>query len=428
MALVYRGFINDARSAASGKGMPGIRVIPESVPSECTVMEDVETGISEVMNDIISGLTRPLTREEQSPSPSDSGSSSRIIFKGSLKEVNQFFYRRGWTDGLPIIPPTEEEVAEMLTGTDLPSDYMVGKIIPRSGKATVEKIAVNAVMAGALPTFMPVLIAATEALLEPGAVLHWLHSSGASPGAFWAINGPIRNDINVNSSYGVLSPGNIANSAIGRAMGLIIKNIGGVRKGVEEMGCTGNPAKYTLVVGENEEESPWESLHVERGFNKDDSVISQFTVFPDLNSIGGQGTDARGILNAILSRISSRSTGMACIMLTPAYAGTLSREGMTKNDVKQYLSENAMMPYNPRSAQQAGSSTQYKPGDLVPIFSDTDRIMIVVTCGSGPVGGSALHGGINLGSDFVSKKITLPSNWNTLVKKYKHIIPSYYLY
>jgi hypothetical protein len=391
-------------------------------------MEDIENGIETVFNDIVAALTKPLTAEEKLPRPKDSGNLSRIIFKGKLKEVNQFFYRRGWTDGLPVIPPTEEEVSEMLTGTDLPPNYVVGKIIPRSGKATVEKIAINAVMAGALPTYMPVLIAGTEALLEPGAVLHWLHSSGASPGAFWAINGPIRNDIFVNSSYGVLSPGNIANSAIGRAMGFIIKNIGGVRKGLEEMGCTGNAAKYNLVVGENEEESPWTPLHVERGFSKEDNVITQFTAFPDINSVGGQGTDAKGILRAIISRMQSRSTGMACVMLTPAYAGVLAREGLTKQDVKVFISENASMPYNPRSVPSSGQSLQHKIGDLVPIYSNPDKILIVVTCGSGPVGGAAIHGGINLGSDFVSKKIQLPANWNKLVNKYKSIVPSYLLY
>jgi hypothetical protein len=316
----------------------------------------------------------------------------------------------------------------MLIGTDLPADHLVGKIVPRSGKATVEKIAVNAVMAGALPTHLPVLIAATEALLEPGAVLHWLHSSGASPGAFWAINGPVRNDILVNCSYGVLSPGNIANSAIGRAMGAIIKNIGGARKGVEEMGCTGNPAKYTLVVGENEEESPWEPLHVERNFDKNDSVITQFTAFPDINSIGGQGTDAKGILNAIISRAGSRSTGMACIMLTPAYAATLAKAGLSKQDVKKYIVENARMPYNPRSVQLADKQLEQHPGDLIPIYAGPEKIMIVVTCGSGPVGGVGLHGGINLGSDFVSKQIKLPKNWNKLVNKYKSIAPTYHLY
>ena len=114
------------------------------------------------MDDIVSSLTTPLTEDERSPKPKKIEKQEQIVFKGDLKEINRFFYKRGWTDGFPIIPPTEEEVAEMLTGTDLLPDHVVAKIIPRMGKATVEKIAVNAVMAGALPTYMPVLIAGID--------------------------------------------------------------------------------------------------------------------------------------------------------------------------------------------------------------------------------------------------------------------------
>jgi hypothetical protein len=159
VALANTGFVNDAYSAASGKGMPNIRVVPESVACEGTELLDIETNVNAVMDDIIKALTAPLTPEEKTPRK-EPEQLSRIVFRGDLQEVNQFFYRRGWGDGLPIIPPTEEAVTEMLTGTDLPQNHVVAKIIPRMGKATVEKIAVNAVMAGALPTYMPVLIAA----------------------------------------------------------------------------------------------------------------------------------------------------------------------------------------------------------------------------------------------------------------------------
>ena len=164
----------------------------------------------------------------------------------------------------------------MLQGTDLPPDHVVGKIIPRLGKATVEKIAINAVMAGALPTYMPLLIAGVEALLDPESAFDTFGVSTGSWAPFWIVNGPIRHDLQINSGYGALSPGNVANAAIGRALGLIIKNIGGIRKGVEDMGVLGNPGKYTLVIAENEEGSPWEPLHVERGFNAQDSTVTLF--------------------------------------------------------------------------------------------------------------------------------------------------------
>ena len=130
-----------------------------------------------------------------------------------------FFYRRGWSDGLPIIPPTEEKVAEMLKGTDLPPDYVVATCPPRQGKATVEKIAVNAVMAGALPTYMPILIAGMRGLEEAG----YFRGQALSAGSWspcYMVNGPIRNELHVNSGAGVMSPGDIANAAIGTGDGL----------------------------------------------------------------------------------------------------------------------------------------------------------------------------------------------------------------
>ena len=276
----------DATSSASVKGMPGVRLVMETVPPHSTVIEEIEAGVSAAMDDIITALTKPLTAEEKSPKPKEVEKSPRIVFKGNLEEVNQFFYKRGWTDGLPIIPPTEEAVAQMLTGTDLKPDYVVAKIIPRLGKATVEKIAINAVMAGALPTYMPVLIAGVIAAYGPKSKRGpWQLGSTLSPAPFWIINGPIRNDLHVNFSSGILNPGDMANAAIGRAMGLIVKNIGGIRKGVEDMAVIGNPVKYTTVLAENEEESPWEPLHVQQGFNKGDGTITVGSreCFPDRN-------------------------------------------------------------------------------------------------------------------------------------------------
>ena len=155
--------------------MPALRYIPTTIPCEATVMEDIEAGVDGAFDAMVAALTKPLTPEEITPKPKEAEKPARVIFKGSLEEVNRFFYKRGWTDGLPVIPPTEEAVAEMLTGTDLPPDHLLGKLESRLGKATVEKIAVNAVMAGALPTYMPVLIAGTKLLLESEPGLHGLY-------------------------------------------------------------------------------------------------------------------------------------------------------------------------------------------------------------------------------------------------------------
>jgi hypothetical protein len=410
--------------------MPGIRIVLESIPGHTTLVEYIDKGISDVLDDIIAALTKPLTPEEKSPKSAESENPSKIIFKGNLKEVNHFFYRRGWTDGSPIIPPTEEEVAEMLTGTDLPPDHVVAKVMPRFGKATVEKIAINAVMAGALPTYMPVLIAMIKATLDPKANFDWQYSSAASPGPLWIINGPIRNDLHVNCGRGVFSPGDMANTAIGRAIGLTLKNIGGIRKGYEEMGGMGNPTKYTLVVGENEEASPWEPLHVERGLNKEDSAITMFTSGNNYNQTTAYQGDIKGIMNGMVDSLKARASWGPCLMMSPIRAEALAKTGWTKKDVKVFLSENVTMPFTPELertglAQQETSVRQlpYNIGDPVRLLRNIDDIMIVVAGAEWPGNGVVITG-----RGKATMKIELPANWDKLVAKYKNIVPTYALY
>jgi hypothetical protein len=403
--LANRGFVNDAHSAASGKGMPGIRVLGTSIACESTVAEDIESGIDEVFDDIITALTKPLTKEEKSPE-AISRKEPRIAFKGSYQDVNQFFYRKGWGDGLPITPPSEEAVAEMMTGTDLPADHVVAKIIPRMGKATVEKIAVNAVMAGALPTHMPVLIAAVEALSDPKTRFDTFEVSTGSWAPLLVINGPVRKDIHINYGSGALSPGNLANAAIGRAIGLIVKNIGGARKGVEDMGTLGNPAKYSLVIGENEEESPWEPLHVEFGFEKNDNTVT--VMFPNryAQTIPAQ-TNAQGIATALAGM---NPMSLACMMVIPDHAKIFSSEGWSKKKVKEFIMINS------------GRRNSRQPGQL----QDED-FMIIVAGGPGVWMGLLQSAG-GFGNSFVTREIKLPRNWEKLKAKYKNLVPVYEKY
>ena len=436
VVLTNQGFIMDARSAASGKGMPGVRIVPETIPCECTVMEDIEAGVSAVVDDIVVALTRQLTEEEKSPKPKKVEKLSRVVFKGDLQEVNQFFYKRGWTDGLSIIPPTEEAVEEMLKGTDLPADHVVGKIVPRLGKATVEKIAINAIMAGALPTYMPLLIAGVQALMDPKTNFGMWGVSTGSFAPFWIINGPVRNDINVNSGSGALSPGDIANAAIGRAMGLIIKNIGGVRKGIEDMGVLGNPMKYGMVIAENEEDSPWEPLHVEHGFNKDDSTVT-VSMSHCYSQIWPYGMDDMGILNSVIYNIIPARRGLFCLVLPPQHARLLATKGWEKKEIKAFISEYARVPAYRHPmywgiwiwAAKEKQRVPMNPMDSMPILRNPDWIRILVAGGSGIFIG-LLVGVIVEGTDmgWVTKKVELPVNWDKLVKKYKDIVPTYVLY
>jgi hypothetical protein len=432
--LANYGFVNDAESASRSKGMPGVRVISTRVPCESTVKADIEAGIDEAWNDIIDALTNPLTPEEESPRVERGEAPSRIIFKGNLEEVNRFFYRRGWTDGFPVIPPTEEAVTEMLKGTDLPAGHLLGKLQSRLGKATVEKIAINAVMAGALPTYLPVLIAGTINLLESEQGFMGYTTFGFSTGSwspFWIINGPIRNQLNINNGSGAFSPGNIANAAIGRAMGLIIKNIGGVRKGIEDMGVMGNPMKYTMVIAENEEESPWEPLHVEYGFSKEDSTISLSFPQSYLQHYP-PGSDAASILQSVLNNIprSMRYT----LVFNPATARNLYRGGYSKEKLKEYVVKNKLVSaakllssnavITPDSKLQQSSVDD---AEMVPLVKDPRFIRVIVGGGPGAFVAHLIGGGATPGKKEI-QKIELPKNWDKLVMKYKNMVPVYAKY
>ena len=420
--LVNPGFIRDAQSASSNKGMPVLRVLPLNVACESTVPEDINAGTKEAMPAIVEALTKPLTAHEKAPKwvvePPP-----RVAFEGNYEDVNRFFYRHGWTDGLPIVPPTEEAVKEMMQGTDLPPDHVVAKVIPRQGKATIEKIAINAVMAGALPTHLPVIIAAVEAFADHKTRFDTFEVSTGSWAPFFAINGPIRNQIHINCSSGALSPGDIANAAIGRAIGLIVKNIGGARKGIEDMGVIGDPLKYSLVIGEDEEHSPWEPFSVERGFKKGDNTLTVFFPNSYMQTVP-KGTDAQGIAESMKAM---NPWSMSCLIVIPSHADILADAGWTKKSLKEYLM-NGSMTFTESSRKSQGGKTDTK--DILskpPAAVNPDSLMVLVAGGPGAwIGLLRSVGGIK--NDFVTKKIDLPKNWDALVKKYSNVVPHYARY
>jgi len=253
-----------------------------------------------------------------------------------------------------------------------------------------------------------------QSFADPKTRFDTFEVSTGSWAPFLAINGRIRKDINVNCGSGALSPGNIANAAIGRAVGLIVKNIGGARKAVEDMGVIGNPGKYSLVIGEDEETSPWEPLSVERGFKKEDNTVTVFFPNTFIQTVPG-GTDAQGILDTLSGMVTST---MSSVILIPSWAKVLSSEGWTKQKVKEYLAKHAA-PYT----SSVTPSTAARPK------METDSLMILVAGGPGSFIALLRSAGPGFfENELVTKKIELPKNWEKLVAKYKDIMPNYEKY
>jgi len=209
----------------------------------------------------------------------ETGLKSRRIAIGEDEDEQEAMYERGWSDGLPLVPPTEERVLRMLDGTSRDPQEVIGLIPPALLPATVEKIAVNAVMAGCKPEYLPVVLAAVEAVLEEGFAMHGVLATTMFVGPVVVVNGPIRRRIGMNAKGNVLGQGNRANGAIGRALQLVIRNIGGGRPQEVDRATLGNPGKYTCCFAEDEEGSCWEPLSVERGMKPGQSAVTVFAGF-----------------------------------------------------------------------------------------------------------------------------------------------------
>ncbi len=204
------------------------------------------------------------------------GAASRVVKFASAEDEFEAMYDRGWSDGLPLIPPTVERVLAMLEGTTLQPEEVVALAPPNLVSLTVEKVAINAVMAGCKPEYLPVVIAALETACTDEFNMHGLLATTMPVGPIIFVNGPIRKSIEMNSGMNLLGQGNRANSTIGRAVQLAIRNVGGGRPGGVDRATHGSPAKYGLCFAEDEEGSPWSSHAQDLGFSPDQSTVTLF--------------------------------------------------------------------------------------------------------------------------------------------------------
>jgi hypothetical protein len=418
-------FVHDAKSAAEDVGMPRARII--TVPAKDyyrlrATAEGVKPVAKAVIDGLIDGLKRPLTAEEQSRTPKKEDLPSITVtadtYEAAVQKFNQVFLDNKWGDGLPMLPPTREAVQAMLKGTSRSPGEVIGTVAPKNGIATIEKIAINSVMAGAKPEYLPVIIAAMEGITDPAYDdLHMLTSTGAFNLAIM-VTGPIAKEINMNSGMGFLGPGWQANSTIGRAVRLCMTNMGRLWPGENDMAVTGRPSGHTgYVFAENQDLSPWEPFHVTQGFKAEDSCVTISTVNSSPGAQFGGGAVAtwtpQSMLDNMVRTLLNTRGGMRgwkrggpvpspqkyILFFQPELAIELNNMGYTRASLQKYLYERATIPYEQLTPAEIATvqpridsgeippdrvavfKEALKPGGKFPLLDRPEDLRIVVVGG-----------------------------------------------
>lgn len=284
------------------------------------------------------------------------------------QQAADYFYRQGWTDGLPVVLPTEKALEEFLrhAGTRQPQE-VIGRMPPRWADVTVEKVAVNCILAGCLPEYLPVVLAGVEAVLDPRFNLNGVQSTTHPCGVLLIVNGPAAGKLEINAGHNCFGQGWRANATIGRAMRLILQNIGGGVPGLLDKSTMGQPGKYSYCVAENEAESPWPPFHVERGYPREASTVTVVAAEAPHNVNDHGSTDAEGILTTIAGTMATTGNnnlyhqGDAFLFLGPEHAATIAGDGWSKEDVRRFLFARARVPASKMSPGQLAHIKSWLP-------------------------------------------------------------------
>ena len=301
-------------------------------------------------------------------------------------------YQRGWTDGLPVTPPTDERVLRMLRGTTRKPDEVIGRIPPFLAECTVEKAAINAVLAGCLPEYLPVVLAALEAALEPEFTLHGLLATTYFSGPIVIVNGPVARRIDMNCGINALGQGNRANATIGRALNLIVRNVGGGRPGEADRATLGAPSKYTLCFAEDESDPGWEPLSVARGFARGASTVTLFQGHGPEAFVDQKSRTAEALTRSLamaLNRIGHPKlvqNARAILVLSPEHYAIFRDAGWDRRRIESALYEATQRPGRELIAFADGVGEGIpasRAGEAVPKFYEGG--LMIVRAG-GPAG------------------------------------------
>ncbi|MDR1204000.1 MAG: hypothetical protein LBL26_00760 [Peptococcaceae bacterium] len=436
VTLCCDGFQTAGGFNAAGEGYPNLPYAVHPGHVNFFTDEEIYKNAAEVMTDQV---VKALTVQPADAKPVKEPGMRDIVFSGNLKEVNDFYYMREWSDGLPVIPPVIEEVEKFLRFTARPAGSVVGVLKPDNREATIWNIAVNGVMSGCRPEYMPVLIAIVEGLCDPDFGQEHL---GQTPGTetLIIINGKIIKDLEFNYTQGILRPGFQANTSIGRFLRMYIRNVCGFLPHKADKGCFGD--NFRIVLAENEDaiaEAGWQPLSADRGFKTGDNVVTLTSVTERTQLIESGMPTAEGTLENIAKRMADNHLFIQfffrgqktrpLIILTPLVVKELAKAGYTKEKIKRYLYENAKLKPADMSGKEIarfqkgiedGSwpeqlGTSADPNRYVQMVSDPDDLQIAVS--GDPARDHTLVCAQNGFIGYpVSKKIELPSDWDAMLR------------
>lgn len=313
--------------------------------------------------------------------------SSAALQAPSEAEAVEWLMDKGMTDGLPVIPPTPERVRAMLAGAGLQPGDVVGTVPERARVITAEKTAINAVMAGCKPEWLPVVVAALRAVCDPRYAIHGPSATTAGTAVLVIVNGPAARELGYKSGDNLLGPGVRANAATGRAVHLTLRNAAGARPEEFDRACFSHPGRYTYCIAENEAASPWEPFHVSRGFKAEESTVTVFAGQAPLQVHNDSGQTAEQVLRTVAARIAAPGAhrrdedGEAVVLLGQEHGEVVRRDGWTRRDVQRFLRRTVFV--TARQLEAAGLTAPEGAGADEPLhfFREPDSIYALMAGG-----------------------------------------------
>ncbi len=392
--VISTAFAGAARLQAAGRGMGQLPIVEIAHPMHTAS----RPAVSERAQGAVAALAAALTQRidagviaQAPPLPAE------VLLDDTPESVQEFFFAQGWTDGLPVTPPTHAAVRAMLSASARETRDEIGPIPPRMRMASVEKIAINAVMAGCRPEYFPVVLAAVDAVLDPECRLYGIRTATNNGTPLIIVNGPVVQKLHMNAKGNVFGQGSRANATIGRALQLVLRNIGGDMPGETDMSTQGQPGKFTFCIAENEEESPWPPFHVERGFAREDSTVTVIGASAGHNVFTYGCETGLEILDHVVGAMTALGhnnvifpTG-PLIVFGPEHAGVLARDGYDKSAIREHLFRHARIPLSRfpertvRGLKHRRSRWFAQVGDAlhIGVADDPSHINIVVAGGAG---------------------------------------------